>query len=379
MIDPAVLSDEFERSAPPPVKIEAVRAGTRIAWEMDRSTKGAVVVQPEEDRFELNFAVVGNAVLASPTMRCRLAGYEQDFHPTGSTREIAYSGVPPGRYTFQLESLDSKGTPAQQDEVELVVLAHWWEQRVVQVAAVALAVALLAYAAGRKIKNLRQAGERRAEVARRILEAEERERKRVASELHDGLGQNLLVMKNLASLAGRWLPAENSAVAQFKEIADAAGQALAEVRSISRALRPPELDRLGLTKAVRAMASRIAESSEVHVECDLPEVKYDLTPEHKIGVFRILQEALNNALRHSGADRVTITLHGDPQSLTATVEDNGHGFPSTNVAVPGIGLQSMRERASLMGGRLDIVSQPGEGTRVQLTVPLGGARGTTHS
>ncbi|MEZ5385245.1 MAG: histidine kinase [Prosthecobacter sp.] len=378
-IDPVAFTEELERSVSPPVKIETLQAGSRIAWEKDRSTGGAVTIQPMEDRFELHFAVLRSGALASPTLRCRLAGYEQDFHATGSTREIAYSGVRPGRYTFQLESLDSKGAPAHHDELELVVLAHWWEQRVVQMAALALVVALLAYAVGRKIKNLRQAGERRAEVARRILEAEERERKRVASELHDGLGQNLLVMKNLASLAGRSLPAENAAVAQFKEIADAAGQALAEVRSISRALRPPELDRLGLTKAVRAMANRVAESTDAHVECDLPEVKYDLTPEHKIGVFRILQEALNNALRHSGADRVTITLHGESQSLTATVEDNGHGFPSTDVAVPGIGLQSMRERASLMGGRLEIVSQQGEGTRVQLTVPLGGAQGTTHS
>jgi len=379
MIDPATLSDEFERSAAPPVKIEAVRAGSRIAWELDRSTKERVTVQPEEDRVELNFFALGSGALASPALRCRLAGYEQDFHPTGSTREISYSGVPPGRYTFQIESLDSKGAPAHQDEVELVVLAHWWEQRVVQVTAIALVIALLAYAVGRKIKNIRQAGERRAEVARRILEAEERERKRVASELHYGLGQNLLVMKNLATLAGRSLPAEDATAAQFKEIADSAGQALAEVRSISRALRPPELDRLGLTKAVRAMADRIAESSEVDVEYDLPEMKCDLTPEHKIGVFRILQEALNNALRHSGADRVTITLHGDSQCLTASVEDNGRGFPSSDVTVSGVGLQSMRERASLMGGRLDIASQQGEGTRVLLTVPLGGAQGTTHS
>lgn len=378
-IDPAAFIGELERSVSPPVKIERLRAGSRVAWERDSFITGPVTIQPEEDRFELDFAVLRSGALASPSLRCRLDGYEKDFRPIDAAGEIAYSGVSPGRYTFELESLDANMKPAHHDQLELVVLAHWWERREVQSTAVVVALALLVFAIGRKIRNLREAGERRAEIARRILEAEERERKRVASELHDGLGQNLLVMKNLASLAGRSLPAGNAAVAQFQEIADSAGQALAEVRSISRALRPPELDRLGLTKAVRAMANRVAESTEIHIECELSNSMYDLTPERKIAVFRILQEALNNALRHSSGDRVTITLQSDAQTLTAGVTDNGHGFPSTNVAAPGIGLQSMRERAALMGGRLEITSRPGGGTRVQLTVPLGNVPPTTHS
>lgn len=379
VIDPAVFKQETEQFVPAPVKIETVQAGSRVAWERDHAAVGPVIVQAAEERFELHFAVLGSSLLGVPSLRCRLEGYESDFQPVDADREISYSGVPPGKYTFRLQSLNSGGTPVHQDHLELVVLAHWWERRDVQTGGAVLLAVLLIFAVGRKIRGLRLAGERRAEVARRILEAEERERKRVASELHDGLGQQLLVMKNLATLAGRSLPAADATGAQFKEIADSAGHALAEVRSISRALRPPELDRLGLTKAIRAMANRVADSSHLQVECHLPDTEHALTPEQKIAVFRILQEALNNALRHSGADRVSITLRSDDHNLTVMVEDNGRGFSSETIETPGIGLQSMRERAALMRGRLEISSQPGAGTRVQLLLPLAGAKATTHS
>lgn len=206
--------------------------------------------------------------------------------------------------------------------------------------------------------------ERRTSV-RRSLEAQESERTRVAQELHDEVGQSLtaitLQLGRLTKLAPPELAGE---LAEARETTRAT---MHEVRAISKRLRPEALDNLGLASAIAVLADRVSSqtghSIERQIESGLPEID----PEIEIVVYRVAQEALTNAVRHSGAKRISVGLAAADGALALSVTDDGGGIGGAD---PGAGILGMRERALMVGAELAIESGPaGGGTAVRLRVP----------
>ena len=150
-----------------------------------------------------------------------------------------------------------------------------------------------------------------------------------------------------------------------------ASAAVREVREISQNLRPFQLDELGITKSIGGAVQRLADASEIRFKTDLANIDHVLTPEFEINFYRIIQECLNNILKHSQAREATLQLELDPKCVRLTVTDDGTGFvpPAGNGGHPGFGLKSIAERARTMGGEAAIRSQPGRGTRVEVVIP----------
>jgi signal transduction histidine kinase len=210
--------------------------------------------------------------------------------------------------------------------------------------------------------------------ARRLLDSQEQERKRIAAELHDSLGQTLLVVRNLALQGASSQPAGSPVAAQFQEISAASAAALAEVRAISLALRPVELDRLGLSKSVAAAAQRMGEASGIHFDLRIEPVDGLLPAGHEIHLYRIIQECLNNLVKHSQARTALIELKRGLRVLELAIADDGCGFNPAAEASPahshGLGLMTLVERARALGGLAVIHSRPGGGTRLDISVPI---------
>jgi two-component system sensor histidine kinase UhpB len=214
--------------------------------------------------------------------------------------------------------------------------------------------------------------ERLREVAATALNAAEEERKRIARELHDETAQLLAallirirVVKNASGSEAVAGPLED----MRREI----GHALEGVRRFARGLRPPALDELGLLPAIESHVRSIREITEIDLSLDADGTpEGDLPPEASLAVYRIVQEALSNVVRHSGATRAAVRVVREPDRLVVTVEDDGHGFnvPEVRAAGRGLGLFGMRERAAYLGGRVDVQSAPGTGTRVRAEIPL---------
>jgi two-component system, NarL family, sensor histidine kinase UhpB len=205
----------------------------------------------------------------------------------------------------------------------------------------------------------------RRESGRRAMLAQEAERRRVASDLHDEIGQSLTALVlQLKQAANRECPD----TAALRELVASAEQILAEVRSVARRLRPEALDDLGLRSALLALAERLEEAGglSVHVRIapDLP----SLPAAVELVIYRVAQESLTNVLRHADARHARVELRLDSHTLILEVVDDGCGF---DVAAehPDGGVLGMRERGLLVGGRITLESQPSEGTRVRLTVP----------
>lgn len=221
----------------------------------------------------------------------------------------------------------------------------------------------------------RQARWSQVHFSRQLIHAQETERRRVAGELHDGLGQDLLVIANQAQLGLLKTGGLPDLALRFTEMGTTAKQALQQVRRLAHNLRPGLLEELGFTGAVEASVEKAGQASEISLKLNLANVDGLLPPEFEVNLFRILQEALNNILKHAAATHVAVTLAHDASALRLIVEDNGCGLISatpseTDTGPRGLGLRQMAERAGMMDGRLNLQSLPGQGTRLVVEVPL---------
>jgi PAS domain S-box-containing protein len=213
----------------------------------------------------------------------------------------------------------------------------------------------------------------RDEFTRKLLASQEEERRRIAGELHDSLGQNLILIKNRAQLALEIPAVPPSLRSEFRNLQDMAAQAIAEVRQISRDLRPHQLDQLGLTRALEAMIDGAAQNSNLPIERKLDPVDDLFTPEAATHLYRVAQESISNILKHARARCARIGLERDIREVRLWIEDDGRGFVSapakSGSSTTGFGLSGIAERARIIGGALRIDSTPGRGTRVEVVIP----------
>jgi two-component system, NarL family, sensor histidine kinase UhpB len=207
----------------------------------------------------------------------------------------------------------------------------------------------------------------RREATGRILAAQEAERLRIAQELHDQVGQELTAV--LLGLSRVESQAPGGLQTDLAALQDVVRASLEDVRRIAVELRPEALDDLGLQSALAVLAERLSERLDLEVEVTIDADLPPLDPGVELVVYRVAQEALTNVARHSDASRADLRLIRQADSLTLTVRDNGRGLPSESVA--GTGMRGMRERAGLIGARLEFANAPGGlGCEVRLGVPL---------
>ena len=252
---------------------------------------------------------------------------------------------------------------------------YLWQALWVKVLGVVLLAALVCGIVRRRVIQFRRERAAQQSFARQLILSQENERKRVAAELHDGLGQNLLLIKNrLALAAGR--RADPDELARQLEAATAAtSRAIGEVRAIARALRPVALDQIGLTKSLEWIVEQLGEGSATKFSTELDTIDGLLAPELEMTLFRIIQEGLTNITRHAQAKQVILEVKRETAALRVALWDDGCGFDVEKLrqepeARRGLGLTGMDERVKYLGGSLEFQSTPGHGTRITVRVPL---------
>jgi two-component system sensor histidine kinase UhpB len=208
-----------------------------------------------------------------------------------------------------------------------------------------------------------EAERRRAGSA--ALQAQEEERARVARDLHDEVNQSLTgLLLRLEAVRNAAPPGLEAELAETKALAN---QAMRELLSLARQLRPTALDDLGLAAAIAGQVEQL-ERPGLEAELTADGDFSDLDDDIQLVVYRVAQEALTNAARHSEAARIAVTLRRSDDGVELGVADNGRGF-AFEQSERGLGIGGMRERALLIGAELTIESRPGHGTRVRLSVP----------
>jgi two-component system NarL family sensor kinase len=235
---------------------------------------------------------------------------------------------------------------------------------------------------GALIDELRRAERTTRDLNASLVRAQDEERRRIARDLHDSTGQNLIAATLIAGRIEHALPA--SARPAFLQLEDMLQQSIREIRTVSYLLHPPLLDEAGLGLAVRNFVEGFSERSRITVDLELPPDLQRLSAEAELALFRVVQEALTNVSRHSGSATAIIRLAREPvagrEMVVLTVQDSGRGMPNlagvrrrwtgtSRAPGTGVGLAGMRERLQQVGGRLEIQSAIGR-TVIRATVPV---------
>ncbi|MHB1510060.1 MAG: GAF domain-containing sensor histidine kinase [Acidimicrobiales bacterium] len=255
----------------------------------------------------------------------------------------------------------------------------------------ALVMALAAFAAGaiesaqlvaaERDRTEAVAGQVAAEVRERargellgaVIAAQEAERARVARDLHDDIGQALTsVLLGLRLLEGRGDDPAPGVTGRVEDLRELVADALRRVRQLAFDLRPTVLDDIGLAPAVQRLVDEVAERSGVAVDAAVDVEQHEwLTPALATVVYRVVQEALTNVVRHAQATSASVAVTVLRDHLRAVIEDDGRGFDPNQRPDGHLGIRGMEERADLVGGSVRVISVPGQGTTVVLEVPLG--------
>ena len=311
--------------------------------------------------------------------RYMLEGFEDQWVNSGNRRTVRYSNLPPGSYTFRMFATNSDGVWNERGTTLNVVIepAFWktWWFRALYIASF-LGFILLMYM--REIAQMRKEKLIRLEFSKKQIESLEAERKRLASELHDGLGQNLLVVNNELHM---FLNDRKETQEELQRVAALVQESVESVREISSNLHPHHIERIGFCSAVQALTDNVSHSAKLNIICTCDTIDHRMPKEVEIHLYRIIQEGLSNIVRHAAARTVRIEVRTHPQSINIIIADDGCGFdprefredrppqPSDEI-MRGFGLASMSERARIIGGTLTIDSSASTGTTIHCSLPL---------
>jgi signal transduction histidine kinase len=220
---------------------------------------------------------------------------------------------------------------------------------------------------------LRESHQRIRQLARRLIATQESERARVARELHDDLSQKLALLSiELNQLTVKNHLREDERRERLRAVTEQAADIAGDVHRISHALHPSMLSTLGVVKAVEKYCSEFSTAHDVTIDFTHTDRTLNPSPEVELCAFRIVQESLLNAAKHSGTTRVSVRVASENGSLLLQVADAGRGFEPGDAEGTGLGLVSMRERVDALGGQFSVQSAPGKGTRIGVRLPLAG-------
>lgn len=208
------------------------------------------------------------------------------------------------------------------------------------------------------------------EFKTKIIESQEKDWKLIAGELHDSVGQNLsainiFLQQNIKKIDEGYHDSET-----LEQASNLILETLDEVRRISQKLYPKQIERLGLTISLQAMIERLAAATGIKFRHNIENIDKFLSKENEIQFFRVIQEVLNNIIKHANAKNVSLDIRKSKIFITTEIEDDGIGFDIENLPIKGFGLMNIEERLRILKGTYDIKSEFDKGTKFKITVPV---------
>jgi signal transduction histidine kinase/ligand-binding sensor domain-containing protein len=362
---------------PPPVMIETVKIDNALIAECEQRNAGcgfdkensAIRIEPHQQSFEITYTALSFINSENLRFKYKLEGLDSDWVDAGTRRTAYFSHVPPGKYAFRVIAANSDNVWNEQGAaIEIVVhpafYQTWWF-----LVSCAAAIGLITFGIyQRRLNESRRRQFAQEEFSRRLINSHETERRRVAAELHDSIGQSLAMIKNSAVFGSTTANDLSEAKEQLAEISTQSAQAISEVREIAYNLRPYLVDRLGLTKAIGELLEKVEDSTGLEIDEEIEEIDDIFDKEAEISVYRIIQESLNNILKHADATKVRVSIAKTERSVKIEIADNGKGFDVSAAGETkrrgGFGLLGMNERVRMLGGTIAIESAAQEGAKI---------------
>jgi signal transduction histidine kinase/ligand-binding sensor domain-containing protein len=325
-----------------------------------------------ENVVSFDFAALDLTDASKLRYQWKLEGFDENWISGGTRRTATYTNLPGGEYVLKVRATNVDGVWGG-EMLNLIVRVkppfYWtyWFWFLVAILIGVVIVLLFRY----RIGQLRAVSEAQTRFTQQLITSQESERKRIAAELHDGLGQTLIIIKNRATLGLSKCDDKERVTKELGNISDSASQALEEVREITNNLRPQLLDRLGLTKAISAMLKKY--SGVIDIDSDIDGIDGIFGEHEEISIYRIIQESVNNVIKHSNGSKADVKVKRLENRIMIEINDNGRGFDPDSLPTEkrSFGLAGLRERAQLLGGDFVLDSKPGVGTKVSVSFRVG--------
>ena len=332
---------------------------------------GEIVIPPGRGNLEFNYTGLGQAISENIHFRYRLVGAERDpdWDEAGTRRTAYYSQLPPGRYAFQVMARAADGLwPKTGASLTLVLQPHfyetWWFYTSLLSGAALALIQVIRVISHRKLQQRLHWAEMQSAV--------EKERSRIAKDIHDDLGASLTQVILLSEIGEGTSPHPNDVSQTFLKIAEKTRQTVQSLDEIVWAVNPKNDNLPRLLRYICRHADECFDSSNIRcwqkVPPDLPNLVVHADVRHNL--FLVVKEALHNVLKHSNATQVWLHITLEGQLLRIEIKDDGCGFSAPQTESPRSGLKNMESRLTEIGGRITLDSQPGSGTRVCLAVNL---------
>ncbi|HVG18267.1 MAG TPA: two-component regulator propeller domain-containing protein, partial [Blastocatellia bacterium] len=365
----AIDPDNLNR-LPPPVYIEQVFIGQQPVDAEQR-----IEVRPGQGDLEIHYTGLSFVAPEKVRFKYKLDGYDRDWVDARDRRVAYYTNISPGNYTFRVMAANNDGVWSTEDAtIRITVIPPFWRTWWFVSLAVLSLIAVIAFAYRRRILKLKRANAAQQAFSRQLIRSQETERKRIAAELHDSLGQQLLVIKNRALLALHMSESHEESAGELNEISDATSLALDEVREIAYNLRPFQIDQLGLSKALESMLKKVSLASGIEFSAMIDQIDDLYSKEAEINIYRIVQESANNIVRHSEATSAEVEIKRDARGVTIRIHDDGKGYEhdpqASHQRGAGLGIAGISERARILGGKHQVRSAPGQGTTIIIKLGL---------
>ncbi len=330
VIDPKKAT---RNSGPLPILIEDVK----IDQNEVEPQAGGIRLEPGQTTVDIAYTAMSFVGPDRVRFRYRLEGLDSNWTDAGSRRVAYFSHLPYGEYTFRVIAANADGTwNTSGATIRLVVLAPFyrrgWFYALVALALFSVLAAVYVY----RTRQLQAINAARADFTRRLIDSEENERRRIALELHDSLGQSLAVIRNRALMSLNRADDHQRMVDQMREISEASAAALQEAREIAHNLHPGQIEHLGLPAALTTLVESVQGGTSIQFDTRIEQLRGSISKDEAINIYRIAQESLSNLIKHSNASQAVIALYEQNGDLCFSVEDNGSGIRAAHrMAVSG--------------------------------------------
>lgn len=364
IVDPNEVS--FNRQ-PPPVQIENVL--------IDRVAVGfrdGITMQANQNNLEIRYTGISFIKPEQVKFRYRIEGLSNEWTDVRNIREVYFPSLPAGEFTFHIIAANSDGVWNEEGaRLKITVNAPFWKKTWFIALASLAAIFIIFTVFKLRERELQRRQIIQQEFSRKLLESQESERKRIASEMHDSLGQYLLAIKNWALFGLNSLTEKDAARQYLTEVSETSTLAIEEVREIAHNLRPYQLERLGLTNTLEYMLKNIKKSAAIKFVYEIEAIDGFLSKDDEIVFYRIVQECINNVIKHSNAENAWVSVKLNEDILIFKCHDDGKGFDveaAKTSPESGLGLDGIAERVKILDGDYKIESESGKGTTVIVKV-----------
>lgn len=328
-----------------------------------------------ESVFSFEFSALDFTMPEKNKYAYKMEGFEKNWNFSGSRRFATYTNLNPGSYVFRVIGSNNDGVwNGIGTSVKVNISPPFWKTIWFKGFSALMIMGIAGGFYKRRINQIKKEQDAQTLFTRKLIETQEDERKRIAAELHDSLGHDLLITKNKLLLTAKNPDANESILNDVNEVTEIISGAIQNVREISYSLHPYQIERLGFTKAIASIIERVNKNTNIRIYSSLDDADKMLPPEIEINLYRIVQEIMNNIVKHSGATEALLNMNKSDKNISIFISDNGKGFDVDTImnkkSGSGFGLKGMLERVKLIGGTLELNSSPRNGTEIKLTVYL---------